>query len=88
MVYWVEHLFKLLGQGISEVMKMTEDKLLEVVKRLPPNKAQEVYDFALFLDVSNRKSSQVSPNTRLESFVSEDEMIDYIKDVGRLIYAD
>ena len=61
---------------------------MEIIKRLPEAKAQEVYDFALFLDDINKRSNQVSSAERLEGFSSEDEMIDYINDVGRLVYED
>ena len=67
---------------------MTEAQLLEIVKRLPPNKAQEVYDFALFLDETSRGANQKAQDHLLEGFVSEDEMISYINDVGRLVFAD
>jgi hypothetical protein len=66
---------------------MTDAALLELVKRLPPTKAQELYDFARFL-AQSCPAAEVSYSTdKLEGFNSEDEMVDYINDVGRLIYA-
>ena len=67
---------------------MTEAALLEIIKRLPSEKAQEVYDFALFLDDVNRRSNQLSKEGRLEGFSSENEMVDFIDEVGQFIYAD
>jgi hypothetical protein len=71
-----------------EVVAMTESQLLELIRRLPPNKAQEVYDFALFLDESMKRNAINTPDKRIEGFTSEGEMIDYINDVGRLVYGD
>ncbi|MCL1798243.1 MAG: DUF2281 domain-containing protein [Eggerthellaceae bacterium] len=67
---------------------MTESQLLEVVRQLPPNKAQEVYDFALFLSSAAGRSIQRAPNKRIEGFSSEAEMLDYANDIGKIVYAD
>jgi hypothetical protein len=66
---------------------MTDSALLELVKRLPPTKAQELYDFARFLAQSCPATEASNSTEKLEGFNSEDEMIDYINDVGRLVYA-
>jgi len=67
---------------------MTEAMLMEVVKRLPPNKVQEVYDFARFLAEPQAAPKPSTDNGRIAGFESEGEMIDYINDIGKLVYAD
>jgi len=65
---------------------MTESMLLEIIRKLPPKRVQEVYDFASFLaqkadeDFSGRSD-------RIEGFSSESEMIDFINDIGTTVYA-
>jgi hypothetical protein len=66
-------------------MTMTEIALLNIIKKVPPSKTQELYDFARFL-VDNYSTAQ--QENRIAAFESEDEMIDFINDVGRTIYAD
>jgi hypothetical protein len=63
---------------------MSDAMLLEIIRRLPPEKAQEIYDFASFLDQTYPAAA--TPN-KLEGFGSEDEMLDYINDIGRKVYA-
>jgi hypothetical protein len=64
---------------------MTEIALLDMVRQIPQHKRQELYDFAHFL-------VEKYANTRREeciaAFESEDEMIDFINDIGRQVYAD
>jgi hypothetical protein len=67
---------------------MTDATLLEIVRQLPPDKVQELYDFACFLAQSCPDSESLSHSGVIEGFVSEDEMIDYINDIGKLVYAD
>jgi hypothetical protein len=71
-----------------EVEKMTDAVLLDIVKRLPPDKAQELYDFALFLAQSVAAGDDAVATDRIAAFESETEMVDYINDVGRYAYAD
>ena len=65
---------------------MTESMLLEIIRKLPPQKVQEVYDFASFLaqisndDISDRPEA-------IEGFSSEDEMLSFINDIGKTVYA-
>jgi hypothetical protein len=67
---------------------MTDAALLEIVRRLPPGKAQELYDFARFLAQSCPDPETPSTAETIEGFASEDEMINYINDIGKLVYAD
>jgi len=64
---------------------MTETALLNMVKRVPPSKKQELYVFARFL-VDNYAAAQ--SGNRIAAFESEDEMIDFINDVGKVVYVD
>jgi hypothetical protein len=64
---------------------MTETALLDIVKRVPTAKRQELYDFARFLIDDHSRSRS---HDRIAAFESEDEMIDFINDVGKAIYAD
>jgi hypothetical protein len=68
--------------------KMTDAALLDIVKRLPPDKAQELYDFALFLAQSVAAGDGAVATDKIAAFESETEMVDYINDVGRYAYAD
>ena len=62
---------------------MTETALLEMARQIPQNKRQELYDFACFLVEKYAHNTE-----RIAAFESEDEMIDFIDDVGRQVYAD
>jgi hypothetical protein len=64
---------------------MTETALLDMVRQVPQYKRQELYDFAYFLV---EKYADEHSENRIAAFESENEMIDFINDVGRQIYAD
>jgi hypothetical protein len=64
---------------------MTEMALLDMVRHIPQNKRQELYDFARFLA---EKYTNMQSEERIAAFESEDEMIDFINDIGRQVYAD
>ncbi|MCL2602546.1 MAG: DUF2281 domain-containing protein [Treponema sp.] len=64
---------------------MTEAVLLEMARSLPQDKRQELYDFAHFLV---KKYADEHDGKRIAAFESEDEMLDFINDVGRQVYAD
>ena len=64
---------------------MTETALLEMARQVPQNKRQELYDFACFLV---EKYADASGADRIGAFETEDEMIDFINDVGKHVYAD
>jgi hypothetical protein len=66
---------------------MTEMALLDMVRHIPENKRQELYDFAHFL-AEKYKYTNVQSGERIAAFESEDEMIDFINDIGRQVYAD
>ena len=63
---------------------MTEMTLLDMARQVPQHKRQELYDFARFLV---EKYTDMHGTERIAAFESEDEMIDFINDVGRQIYA-
>jgi hypothetical protein len=62
---------------------MTDVALLEMVRRVPAAKRQELYDFARFL-----VETYAEDRGGIEPFGSEDEMIAFIADVGQSVYAD
>ena len=64
---------------------MTETVLLDMARQVPQSKRQELYDFAYFLVT---KYSNIHDEERIAPFESENEMLDFINDVGRLVYAD
>jgi hypothetical protein len=64
---------------------MTEARLLKIIREIPASKRQELYDFARFL--SNRYSG-ADGRERIAAFESENEMIDFINDIGKSVYAD
>ena len=64
---------------------MTETTLLEMARQVPQNKRQELYDFARFLV---EKYTETHGIDRIEAFETEDEMIDFINDIGKHAYAD
>ena len=64
---------------------MTETTLLAMARQVPQNKRQELYDFARFLV---EKYATAHSAERIAAFESEDEMIDFINDIGRQVYAD
>jgi hypothetical protein len=64
---------------------MTETTLLDMARQVPQSKRQELYDFARFLVEKYADESGVE---RIEAFETEDEMIDFINDVGKHAYAD
>jgi len=64
---------------------MTEMALLDIARQVPLNKRQELYDFACFLV---EKYVNSHDEKRIAAFESEDEMIDFINDVGKQVYAD
>ena len=55
-----------------------------MARQVPQHKRQELYDFARFLV---EKYTDMHGAERIAAFESEDEMIDFINDVGRQIYA-
>jgi hypothetical protein len=63
---------------------MTETTLLEMVRQVPQYKRQELYDFAYFLV---EKYAAAPGEDRIAAFESEAEMIDFINDVGKQVYA-
>jgi hypothetical protein len=71
----------------KEVIAMTESMLLEVIKELPPDKVQEVYDFARFLAQSRSNDAADNSHGRIAAFESEDEMLDFVNYVGKSVYA-
>ena len=64
---------------------MTETTLLDMARQVPQYKQQELYDFACFLV---EKYADARSGERIAAFESEDEMIDFINDVGKQVYAD
>jgi len=64
---------------------MTEMALLDMARQVPQSKQQELYDFASFLV---EKYADTRNEERISAFESEDEMIDFINDVGKQVYAD
>jgi hypothetical protein len=65
---------------------MTETALLDMVRQIPQSRQQELYDFARFLV---EQYGYTSKRERIAAFESEEEMIDFINDVGKqLVYAD
>jgi len=63
---------------------MTEMALLDMARKVPQYKRQELYDFARFLV---EKYVDTRDEERIAAFESEDEMIDFINDVGKHVYA-
>jgi hypothetical protein len=63
---------------------MTETALLDMVRQVPQYKRQELYDFARFLV---EKYTNTRGEERIAAFESEDEMIDFINDIGKQVYA-
>jgi hypothetical protein len=64
---------------------MTETASLDMVRQVPQYKRQELYDFAYFLV---EKYATASNEDRIAAFESEAEMIDFINDAGKQVYAD
>jgi hypothetical protein len=64
---------------------MTEMALLEIARQIPQHKRQELYDFAYFLV---EKYANAYSRERIAAFESEDEMIDFINDIGKQVCAD
>ncbi|MDR1785915.1 MAG: DUF2281 domain-containing protein [Spirochaetaceae bacterium] len=64
---------------------MTETALLNMARQIPQTKRQELYDFAYFLV---EKYANAQSKKRIAAFESEDEMVDFINDVGKQVYAD
>ena len=64
---------------------MTETALLDAVRKIPQTKQQELYDFVYFL-VEKYATSHAKEH--IAAFESEDEMIDFINDIGKQVYAD
>jgi hypothetical protein len=64
---------------------MTEAALLKIIHEVPSSKRQELYDFARFL--ANNYSG-MDGRERIAAFESENEMIDFIDDIGKHVYAD
>jgi hypothetical protein len=64
---------------------MTETALLDMARQIPQSRRQELYNFARFLV---EQYANTSKEERIAAFESEDEMIDFINDVGRQVYAD
>ena len=62
---------------------MTEMALLDMARKVPQYKCQELYDFAYFLV---EKYANVDNKKRIAAFESENEMIDFINDIGRQVY--
>ena len=56
---------------------------MDMVRHIPQNKRQELYDFAHFLA---EKYTNVQSEERIAAFESEDEMIDFITDIGGQVY--
>ena len=59
--------------------------LLDLARQIPQSRRQELYDFASFLV---EKYANEHSDERIAAFESEDEMLDFINDIGRKIYAD
>ena len=64
---------------------MTEMALLDMARQIPQSKRQELYDFAHFLV---EKYANIQSGERIAAFESEGEMIDFINDIGKQVYAD
>ena len=64
---------------------MTEMALLDMARQIPPSRRQELYDFARFLV---EQYAHTSEKERIAAFESEDEMINFINDIGKQVYAD
>jgi len=64
---------------------MTEMALLEMTRQIPQSRQQELYNFARFLVEQYADNPQ---KERIAAFESEDEMIDFINNVGSQVYAD
>ena len=58
---------------------------MDIVRHIPQHKRQELYDFAHFLA---EKYTNVQSEERIAAFETEDEMIDFINDIGSQVYAD
>jgi len=66
---------------------MPEMALLDKARQLPQARWQELYDFACFL-VEKYANVPIPREERIAAFESEDEMIDFINDIGRQVYVD
>jgi hypothetical protein len=64
---------------------MTEATLLKIIHEIPASKRQELYDFTRFL-ADNYSSAD--GRERIAAFESENEMIDFINDIGKSVYVD
>jgi hypothetical protein len=64
---------------------MTEMALLDMARKIPQSRRQELYNYARFLV---EQYADVSDEERIAAFATENEMIDFINDVGRQVYAD
>ena len=64
---------------------MTETALLDIVRQVPQSRRQELYNFANFLV---EKKANINNEERIAAFESEDEMVDFINDIGKQVYAD
>jgi hypothetical protein len=64
---------------------MTEAALLEMVRKVLLSRRQELYDFARFLVDTY---GDVKSDEKIGAFESEDEMLDFINDIGGAVYAD
>jgi len=66
-------------------LTMTETALLDMARQIPQSRRQELYDFARFLVEQYANTSQ---KERIAAFESEDEMIDFINNVGKQVCED
>jgi hypothetical protein len=70
---------------------MTKAMLLEIINQVPPHKMQTLCDFARYLAFSSPNNNHDVPQNeikpKLTGFESETEMLDYINDVGKAVYA-
>ena len=64
---------------------MTEMALLDIARQIPQSRQQELYNFARFLA---EQYANTTNEERIAAFESENEMIDFINDIGRQAYAD
>ena len=62
---------------------MTEAALLDLARQIPQTKRHELYNFARFLV---EQYANTPGEERIAGFESEDEMIDFINDVGKQVY--
>ena len=64
---------------------MTEIALLDIARQIPQSKRHELYNFARFLA---EQYANIPKDEHITAFESENEMIDFINDVGKVVYAD